>query len=142
MSIAPANRASIAEGPALKLVHWIFTLEPRTFSNHPLALPTIGCACVMRRVPFNCPSLEAPFQPGSNRQSDNVTRDAMHGDFADLDHAPKVDQSLVLSSQLSVIPEIPQEPAQLPHRSGCAVQATGHETPGQMPGLQDGEADL
>src|SRR6202030_2579924 len=47
MSMAPANRASMAEGPALKLVHWIFTLQPRAFSNHPLALPTMGCACVM-----------------------------------------------------------------------------------------------
>ena len=70
----------------------------------------------------------------------------MHGDFADLDHAPQIDQGLVvdlvLSQQLSVIAEIPQEPAQLPHGSGCAVQAAGHEAPGQMPGLEDGEADL
>src|SRR5215471_19713218 len=47
MSIAPANRASIAEGPALKLVHWIFTFGPIALSNQPLALPIIGCACVM-----------------------------------------------------------------------------------------------
>src|SRR5690348_6691553 len=47
MSIAPAKSASMAEGPALKLVHWIFTLDPIALSNQPLALPIIGCACVM-----------------------------------------------------------------------------------------------
>ena len=70
----------------------------------------------------------------------------MHGDFADLDHAPQVDQGLVidliLSEQFGVIAEVAQEPAQLPHRPGRAVQAAGHETPGQVPGLEDGEADL
>src|SRR2546425_6819113 len=47
MSMAPANRASIADGPALKLVHWILTFDPIAFSNQPLALPIIGCAWVI-----------------------------------------------------------------------------------------------
>src|SRR2546427_4001422 len=47
MSMAPANRASIADGPALKLVHWILTFDPIPFSNQPLALPIIGCAWVI-----------------------------------------------------------------------------------------------
>src|SRR2546429_7256799 len=47
MSIAPANRASIADGPALKLVHWILTFDPIPCSNQPLALPIIGCAWVI-----------------------------------------------------------------------------------------------
>jgi len=44
--MAPANRASIAEGPALKLVHCTLTCGPIAFSNHPLALPTMAWACV------------------------------------------------------------------------------------------------
>src|ERR1019366_6660311 len=47
MSIAPANKASIAEGPALKLFHSILTWGPIAFSNHPLCLPTIACGCVI-----------------------------------------------------------------------------------------------
>src|SRR5437762_4481456 len=47
MSMAPEKRASIAEGPALKLVHWIFTFGPIALSNQPLAFPIIGCAWVM-----------------------------------------------------------------------------------------------
>src|SRR6185437_484007 len=47
MSIAPAKRASIAEGPALKLLHSIFTFAPMAFSNQPLALPIMGWAWVM-----------------------------------------------------------------------------------------------
>src|ERR1700687_407886 len=47
MSIAPANKASIAEGPALKLFHSILTWGPIAFSNHPLFLPTIACGCVI-----------------------------------------------------------------------------------------------
>ena len=70
----------------------------------------------------------------------------MHLDFADLYYAPQVDQGLVLdlvlSEQFRVITKVTQEPAQLPHGSGRAIQATGHEAPGQMFGLQDGEADL
>ena len=53
----------------------------------------------------------------------------MYRDFADLDHTPQVDQGLVidliLSEQLGVIAEIAQEPAQLPHGSGRAVEAAG-----------------
>ena len=70
----------------------------------------------------------------------------MNGDFADLDHAPEIDQGLVidlvLSQQVGVVAEVAQKPAQLPHCLGCAIQAAGHETPGQMLGLEDGEADL
>ncbi len=55
------------------------------------------------------------------------TDSAVHGDFADLDHAPQVDQrlviNLVLSQQLRVVAEVAQKPAQLPHGSGCAVEA-------------------
>src|SRR5271165_1852136 len=47
MSMAPANSASIAEGPALKLFHSIFTCGPMAFSNHPLLLPTIAWGCVI-----------------------------------------------------------------------------------------------
>src|ERR1700732_4506252 len=47
MSIAPANRASMAEGPALKLFQSILTWDPIAFSNHPLFLPTIACGCVI-----------------------------------------------------------------------------------------------
>src|ERR1039458_3318667 len=47
ISIAPANKASIAEGPALKLFHSTLTCGPIAFSNHPLLLPTIACGCVM-----------------------------------------------------------------------------------------------
>src|SRR5450631_572701 len=47
MSIAPANKASIAEGPALKLFHSIFIWGPIALSNHPLFLPTIACGCVI-----------------------------------------------------------------------------------------------
>src|SRR5271170_1321897 len=47
MSIAPAKRASMAEGPALKLVHCTFTCGPIALSKNPLALPTIAWACVM-----------------------------------------------------------------------------------------------
>src|ERR1035441_3957679 len=47
MSIAPANKASIADGPALKLFHSILTWGPIALSNHPLFLPTIACGCVM-----------------------------------------------------------------------------------------------
>src|ERR1700691_751595 len=45
--MAPANRASIAEGPALKLVHCTLTCGPMALSKNPLALPTMACACVM-----------------------------------------------------------------------------------------------
>src|SRR5436309_15735151 len=61
--MAPENRASIAEGPALKLFQSIFTLEPSAFSNHPLALPTIACGCVIfgnapTRMTVPCPQPE------------------------------------------------------------------------------------
>src|SRR5690349_1053477 len=47
MSIAPANRASIADGPALKLFHSTFTFGPMALSKNPLAFPTIACGWVM-----------------------------------------------------------------------------------------------
>src|SRR5580704_5010332 len=47
MSIAPAKSASIAAGPALKLVHCTLTCGPIALSNQPLALPTMACACVI-----------------------------------------------------------------------------------------------
>src|SRR2546429_1858486 len=61
--MAPENSASIAEGPALKLFQSIFTLEPSAFSNHPLALPTMACGCVIfgnapTRMTVPCPQPE------------------------------------------------------------------------------------
>src|SRR2546426_843030 len=44
MSMAPANRASIADGPALKLVHWILTFGPIAFSSQPSMLKNFGCS--------------------------------------------------------------------------------------------------
>src|ERR1700737_3080156 len=73
-------------------------------------------------------------------------RDAVHRDFADLYHAPQVDQGLVieliLSEQLRVVPEVAQKPAELPHGPGGAVQAKGHEASGQILGVEDSETDL
>src|ERR1700722_5170667 len=45
--MAPAKRASMAAGPALKLVHCTLTCGPMALSNQPLALPTMACAWVM-----------------------------------------------------------------------------------------------
>src|SRR5215472_7962377 len=47
MSIAPANSASIADGPALKLFQSTLTFGPMAFSNQPFALPTIACEWVI-----------------------------------------------------------------------------------------------
>src|SRR5215469_7133128 len=47
MSMAPANSASIADGPALKLFHSILVSDPMAFSNQPVAFPTIACGWVM-----------------------------------------------------------------------------------------------
>src|SRR5271155_2791244 len=47
MSIAPANSASMADGPALNLAHCTFPCDPMALSNQPLDLPTIACGCVM-----------------------------------------------------------------------------------------------
>src|SRR5579871_3777411 len=47
MSIAPPNKASIAAGPALKLVHCTLTPGPMALSKNPLAFPTMACAWVM-----------------------------------------------------------------------------------------------
>src|ERR1700682_4489975 len=61
--MAPENSASIAEGPALKLFQSIFAFEPSAFSNHPLALPTMACGCVIfgnapTRMTIPCPQAE------------------------------------------------------------------------------------
>src|ERR1700726_3752837 len=45
--MAPPNKASMAAGPALKLVHCTLTCGPMALSKKPLALPTMACACVM-----------------------------------------------------------------------------------------------
>jgi hypothetical protein len=70
----------------------------------------------------------------------------MHGGFTEFNHAPQVDQgfviNLILRQQLDVVAEFAQEPTQLPHCSGRAVETSGHETPGQMLGFENGEADL
>src|SRR5207248_8499010 len=72
--------------------------------------------------------------------------DAVHHDTTDLHYAPQVDQSFVIdlssSQQFGVIAEVAQKPVQLPHGSGRAVETPGHETAGQMFGLEDREADL
>src|SRR5215469_7817849 len=47
ISIAPANNASIADGPALNDFHSILTFGPIALSHAPFALPTIACGCVM-----------------------------------------------------------------------------------------------
>src|SRR5258707_93970 len=65
MSIAPANKASMAAGPALKVFHSIFTPGPNAFSKNPVAFPTIAWECVMLGnaptrivVTFPCAQLE------------------------------------------------------------------------------------
>src|SRR5215467_11935165 len=47
MSIAPANSASIAVGPALKLFQSILTFGPMAFSKYPFAFPTMAWGWVM-----------------------------------------------------------------------------------------------
>src|SRR5579884_4021653 len=47
MSIAPANSASIADGPALKLFHSILVCGPSAFSNQPFAFPIMACGWVI-----------------------------------------------------------------------------------------------
>src|SRR5580704_18281319 len=73
MSIAPANRASIAEGPALKLFHSILTCGPMALSNHPLLLPTIACGCVMfGNAPTRTAVWPQPNAPSNkNKQVEN-----------------------------------------------------------------------
>src|SRR5271166_1890986 len=67
MSIAPANKASIAEGPALKLFHSILTWGPIAFSNHPLFLPTIACGCVILGNAPTRTTVSAPANAPSNK---------------------------------------------------------------------------
>ena len=70
----------------------------------------------------------------------------LHGGLADLHHAPQSEQGLVIDlfspEQLGVVAEIAQKPAQLPQGLGGAVQAAGHEAPGQFVGFEDGEARI
>src|SRR6201987_4307619 len=75
MSIAPANKASIAEGPALKLRHSIFTFGPMDFSTHPFAFPIIGCAWVIlgnapTRITICAFSVIDPARRNPNRAND------------------------------------------------------------------------
>ena len=48
---------------------------------------------------------------------------------------------LVFSQQFCVVAEIAQKPAQLPHRSGGAVEAASDQAPGEMLGLENSEAE-
>src|SRR5581483_1873379 len=45
--MAPANSASIADGPALKLFQSILTCGPMALANQPFALPIMACECVI-----------------------------------------------------------------------------------------------
>src|ERR1022692_4668622 len=67
-------------------------------------------------------------------------------EFADLYYAPQVDQGLVvdriIAQQFGVVAEVAQEPAQLPHSPGCAVDTASHKAAGQMLGLDNREPDL
>src|SRR5215469_7832638 len=79
MSIAPAKRASIAEGPALKLVHCTLTCGPIALSNQPLPLPTIACAWVIlgkapTRTTVGFPSAQAAEAIKTNTNSANRKR--------------------------------------------------------------------
>src|SRR5689334_13310489 len=78
MSMAPANRASMAEGPALKLFHSTLAAGRMAFSNQPLALPTMACACVMlgkapTRMTTSCPRAE-PMKGSEKMKIRNVLR--------------------------------------------------------------------
>src|SRR5581483_1409837 len=68
MSMAPANSASIAEGPALKLFHSTFAFGPNAFSNQPLDFPIIACGCVMFG---NAPTRTTTFWPHAAPQNTN-----------------------------------------------------------------------
>src|SRR3954449_12683095 len=45
--MAPLNRTSMADGPALKLFQSILTSEPIALAKYPLALPTMAWGWVM-----------------------------------------------------------------------------------------------
>src|SRR5580698_5690964 len=67
MSMAPANRASMAAGPALKLVHCTLTWGLMALSKNPFALPTMACAWVMlgnapTRIVFALPCPHAAIE--------------------------------------------------------------------------------
>src|SRR5439155_5788127 len=72
--------------------------------------------------------------------------DAMHDGMTHLQHALEADQRLIIdfifAQQLGVITEVAQEPGQLPHCSGPAVEAAGDQASGEMLGLKNSEADL
>src|SRR5215813_13149895 len=63
--------------------------------------------------------------------------------MADLDHADQSAQSslfnFALAQELRIVKEIPQEPAQLPHRLGSAVQAPGNRISGKRLRFKDRE---
>ena len=92
-------------------------------------------------------SESSSHRPAGAKPSKLEQGSAVEDDFADLDHARQVDQCFVIdfiaAQQFGVVAEVAQEPAQLPQRFGCAVEAAGHETcPVRSLGLEDGEADL
>src|SRR6266478_559295 len=74
MSIAPANKASIAEGPALKLFQSILTWGPIALSNHPLFLPTIACGCVILGNAPTRMTLCAPANTPSKKNTSAETK--------------------------------------------------------------------
>src|SRR5579863_9813109 len=97
-----------------------------------------------RRSLINASENREFFPTSSRREAVEVEeRQTVYRDFADLYHPPQVDQGLVINlifrEQLRVITEVTQKPTQLPNRPGCAVQAAGHETSGQVPGLEDSQ---
>src|SRR5436190_4927364 len=69
----------------------------------------------------------------------------MYDGMTHFQHTLQIEQRLIIdfvfSQQLGVISKVAQEPAQFPHRSGRAVQAACNQTSGQMPGLENCEAN-
>src|SRR5664280_3342779 len=72
-------------------------------------------------------------------------RDTVDHGVADLHDSDQAPQSalvdLVLAQQLGVIEEIPQEPAQLPHRLGRAVETADDGASCKRLGFEDGEPE-
>ena len=72
-------------------------------------------------------------------------RDAVDHGVADLHDPDQAAQGslvdFVLAQQFGVIEKIPQEPAQLPHRLGGAVETADDRAPGKWLGLENGEPE-
>ena len=70
----------------------------------------------------------------------------MHDGVTHFQHTLQTNQrpfiDFVLSQQFGVVAEVAQEPAQLPHGSGSAIEAAGDQAPGQMRGFKHSETDL